>query len=78
MTLPFEKNLRKYLLESREPLNVAKLSIEEEGWEDSDLYRQTIESLNLNQLLVEELGYLEDKSPTRMKQLNLNFKKESK
>jgi len=78
MTLPFEKNLRKYLLESREPLNFAKLSIEEEGWEDSDLYRQTIESLNLNQLLVEELGYLEDKSPTRMKQLNLNFKKESK
>lgn len=78
MTLPFEKNLRKYLLESREPLNFAKLSIEEEGWVDSDLYRQTIESLNLNQLLVEELGYLEDKSPTRMKQLNLNFKKESK
>jgi len=73
MTLLFEKNLRKYLLESREPLNFAKLSIEEEGWEDSDLYRQTIESLNLNQLLVKELGYLEDKSPTRMKQLNLKF-----
>lgn len=68
-----EEKIRFLLSKLPDILIFAKQTIEEMNAEDSYLYTDSVKSLQIIAELKQEVGFIEDKSETRLKQTKINF-----